>query len=281
MLKKTVCNSSMVSIGLLLLVASSCTKTPDTDNNGISSNAGASGATEPIATSTTGSGGSATVTGAAGVATGTGGAIATGAAGTPLPKAGSGGKAGAATTVTGGAGGRLASKAGTGGASGTGGKGQPGDCSGAYQFSAVAEGGGQTSLCDCKGDVLLIVNIAANCGYTPQLAGLAQLQSTYHSQGFTVLGFWNNQFLGQMGDPARREAVKTQYGVNFPLFEETNVNPPDEHPLYTWLKAQAGGGNVGWNFEKFLIGRDGLVLKRYLTQVTPESIASDIDTAIK
>jgi glutathione peroxidase len=154
------------------------------------------------------------------------------------------------------------------------------ECLGAYQFTVDSENTSQQSLCDYQGDVLLIVNIAANCGFTSQLEGLEQLHSNYYSQGFNVLGFWNNQFLSQMGDAARRSQVVAQFGVTFPLFVETNVNPPDEHPLFTWLKAESGGGNVGWNFEKFLVGRDGSFISRYLTATTPAQIAADIEAAL-
>lgn len=151
-----------------------------------------------------------------------------------------------------------------------------------YQFSAVMEGGGTKSLCDYKGDVILIVNTAAVCSRTPQLGDLAQLETTYSNQNFHVLGFWNSQFLGpaQMGDPAEREDARAEYGVNFQLFDPINVNPPDEHPLYTWLKSEDGGGDIRWNFEKFLIARDGSVIKRYATEIEPDQIIPDIRSAL-
>jgi glutathione peroxidase len=222
--------------------------------------AGAGGAAGTEAVGGTGGGAEAGTGGAAG---GAGEGIA-GAAGS---EGGEGGAAGFAGNAAG-----VGGDAGAGGSTPT--------CQGAFQFTATAEGGASKPLCDYEGDVLLIVNVAANCGFTGQLAGLAQLQSTYNGQGFNVLGFWNNQFLNQMGDATRRDEVKAQYGVNFPLFDETNVNPPNEHPLYTWLKAEAGGGDVGWNFEKFLVARDGSFIKRYVMTITPEQVVPDIEAAL-
>ncbi|MBN1652631.1 MAG: glutathione peroxidase [Deltaproteobacteria bacterium] len=157
------------------------------------------------------------------------------------------------------------------------------ECLGAHQFTVESVDVGQQSLCDYQGDVLLIVNIAANCGLTalPQgFPGLVQLQTSYSGEGFKVLGVWSNQFANQMGSPTRQSQVISDFGVNFPLFAETNVNPPNEHPLFTWLKAEAGGGNVGWNFEKFLVARDGSFIKRYLSQSTPDQIVADIEAAL-
>jgi glutathione peroxidase len=281
MLRKTG-SFSLVFIGFLVVVAWGCT-----DIKGSTSNAGSSGVAGANPTSTGGSDGNAGSASGSGGSSGTGGVAgdAVVATGGTEDDSGSGGTGGVAedAAVTAGSSGAVGGDSGeTGGtAGGEDGSAQQAVCEGAYQFSEIAEGAGSKSLCDYKGDVLLIVNIAANCAFTPQLAGIVQLQTSYNNQGFNVLGFWNNQFLSQMGDPTRREAVKTQYGVNFPLFEEINVNAPDEDPLFTWLKSEAGGGNVGWNFEKFLIGRDGSVIKRYLTQVTPESIATDVEAALK
>ncbi len=136
------------------------------------------------------------------------------------------------------------------------------------------------SMCRYRGEVILIVNVAAACGYTNQFGGLVELQNTYENQGFTVLGFYCNQFMNQAGSPEQQETVETQYGVNFPVSEIINVNPPDEHPIYTWLKAQPGGdGSIGWNFVKFLVSRDGELLARWETSVSPTD--STIKTAIE
>lgn len=136
------------------------------------------------------------------------------------------------------------------------------------------------SLCDYRGEVILIVNVAANCGYTYQFGDLAQLQTDYGSQGLQVLGFYCNQFAGQAGTPQEQQAVEDNYGVNFPVSEILNVNPPAEHPIYTWLKSQPGGaGDISWNFEKFLVGRDGTLIDRWSTQT--EADDADIIAAIE
>ncbi|MDY0004006.1 MAG: glutathione peroxidase [Polyangia bacterium] len=127
---------------------------------------------------------------------------------------------------------------------------------------------------------MLIVNVAAKCGYTYQFGGLAELQDTYGAQGLTVLGFYCNQFMQQAGTEQEQENVETTYGVNFPVSKIINVNPPDEHPIFTWLKAQpVGDGAVQWNFEKFLVGRDGVLISRFTTQTEPTS--ASITTAIE
>ncbi len=166
------------------------------------------------------------------------------------------------------------------------------DCnSGIYQFSAFEKGrSDKTSLCDFAGDVIVVVNIAAKCGYTSQLNGLSYLYDQYSEQGFTVLGFFSNQFAGQMGTPEEQEAVCNTYNVNFPVFSEINVNPPasgaenqdPEHPLFTWLKSESdSGADIQWNFEKFLVSKEGGFIKRYLTQVTPAQLTEDIEKALE
>lgn len=129
------------------------------------------------------------------------------------------------------------------------------------------------SLCEFRGQAILIVNIAAKCGYTPQLGGLAAMHKKYEAQGFTVLGFYSNQFL-QAGDKTEQDACESNYGVTFTTFYDVNVNPPNEDPVFTWLKAQPGGaGPVLWNFEKFLIDRSGKLVARWATVVPPEDAA--------
>lgn len=129
------------------------------------------------------------------------------------------------------------------------------------------------SLCEFRGQVILIVNIAAKCGYTPQLGGLATMHKKYETQGFTVLGFYSNQFL-QAGNKTEQDACESNYGVTFTTFYDVNVNPPNEDPVFTWLKAQPGGaGPVLWNFEKFLIDRSGKLVARWATAVPPEDAA--------
>jgi glutathione peroxidase len=136
------------------------------------------------------------------------------------------------------------------------------------------------SMCEFRDKVVLIVNIAAKCGYTPQLGGLAALQSQYLDQGLVVLGFYTNQFANQAGSEEERLVCEENYGVNFEVFDLINVNPPDEHPVFTWFKNQDGyAGDVQWNFEKFLVSRDGRLLGRWSSTVLPSS--SDLTGAIE
>jgi glutathione peroxidase len=135
--------------------------------------------------------------------------------------------------------------------------------------------GNSTSLKAYEGKVLLIVNVASKCGFTPQYTGLEALQQKYQEKGFAVLGFPCNQFGGQ--EPGSAEEIKqfcsSKYQVTFPLFEKLEVNGPNRHPLYALLagKQAAFPGNIKWNFTKFLIGRDGKVLKRFESAVKPDS----------
>ncbi|MGW3229945.1 glutathione peroxidase [Kitasatospora sp. NPDC001095] len=137
--------------------------------------------------------------------------------------------------------------------------------------------GAATSLADHKGKALLIVNVASQCGLTPQYTGLENLQKRYAGRGFTVLGFPCNQFAGQ--EPGSAEEIQafcsTTYGVTFPLFEKIDVNGEERHPLYAELTtvadAQGQAGDVSWNFEKFLISPDGTVVARLRPPVEPES----------
>jgi len=135
--------------------------------------------------------------------------------------------------------------------------------------------GKDTSLKAYEGKVLLVVNVASKCGFTPQYAGLEALQEKYKAQGFTVLGFPCNQFHAQ--EPGTNEEIKqfcsSTYQVTFPLFDKIDVNGPKRHPLYALLagKDSPFPGDIGWNFNKFLIGRDGKVLKRFGSPVRPDS----------
>jgi glutathione peroxidase len=135
--------------------------------------------------------------------------------------------------------------------------------------------GQPATLAEHEGQVLLIVNVASKCGLTPQYTGLENLQTTYAERGFSVLGFPCNQFLGQ--EPGTAEEIQTfcstNYGVTFPLFEKIDVNGEDRHPIYAELTQTADGtgeaGDVKWNFEKFLVARDGTVT-RFRPQVEPD-----------
>ena len=135
--------------------------------------------------------------------------------------------------------------------------------------------GKSTSLKAYEGKVLLIVNVASKCGYTPQYAGLEALQEKYKDKGFTVLGFPCNQFGGQ--EPGTNEEIKqfcsSKYQVTFPLFDKIEVNGPNRHPLYVLLAGDGSPfpGDIKWNFNKFLIGRDGKILKRFDSKVKPDS----------
>lgn len=138
------------------------------------------------------------------------------------------------------------------------------------------------SLSEFKGKVLLIVNTASNCGFTPQYEGLQKLYEKYQDQGFEVLGFPCDQFLHQ--EPGNEGEIskfcQVNYGVTFPMFGKVEVNGTGADPLYQYLKEQAPGlfnsKAIKWNFTKFLVGRDGKVIKRYATRTKPEAIEADI-----
>ncbi len=135
--------------------------------------------------------------------------------------------------------------------------------------------------------MLLIVNVASRCSFTPQYAGLEELYQRYKDRGFEVLGFPCNQFGGQEpGEEATiREFCSTKYRVTFPMFSKIEVNGPNTHPLYVFLKEQRAGWlgvrRIGWNFVKFLVDREGNVLNRYSTMATPASIAPAIEAALQ
>lgn len=132
-----------------------------------------------------------------------------------------------------------------------------------------------------RGKVLLIVNTASKCGFTSQYAGLEKLYEKYHDRGFEILGFPCNQFLWQ--EPGNEEEIKkfckTKYGVKFDMFAKIKVNGKDAHPLYKFLKKRAKGfitDDIKWNFTKFLIDRDGNVVKRYAPYIQPKDIEGDV-----
>ena len=153
-------------------------------------------------------------------------------------------------------------------------------------FEALGIDGRQVRLRDLAGQVLLIVNTASACGFTPQFGGLQQLYERYRDRGFTVIGFPSNEFGGQ--DPGSNDEIagfcQRNYGVSFPMMAKVKVNGADAHPLWQWLKKQKPGvlGTEGikWNFTKFLVGRDGQVVKRYAPNDTPESLRRDIEAAL-
>ncbi len=155
-----------------------------------------------------------------------------------------------------------------------------------YDFEAQSLDGHTVSLNDYQGKVLLIVNTASACGFTPQFAGLEKLHQEFGSQGLVVLGFPCNQFGSQ--DPGSNEEIgafcQKNYGVSFPMMAKTEVNGAQAHPLYQWLKAQApgvlGSEGIKWNFTKFLVAKDGTTVKRYGSMDTPASISQDIAQAL-
>ena len=155
----------------------------------------------------------------------------------------------------------------------------------AYDFSANDIDGKPRALSDYAGKVLLVVNVASKCGFTPQNTGLEQLWKTYRDRGLVVLGFPCDQFGHQEpGDEAEiKNFCSLDYGVDFPLFSKIDVNGSNAHPFWKWLKDEKGGllgSAIKWNFTKFLVGRDGKVLKRYAPTDTPESLAKDVEAAL-
>ncbi|MBV8603397.1 MAG: glutathione peroxidase [Pelomonas sp.] len=156
----------------------------------------------------------------------------------------------------------------------------------AWDFEATTIAGQPQPLADYRGRVLLVVNTASACGFTPQFGGLEALWQRYGARGLTVVGFPSNEFGGQ--DPGTNDEIagfcQLNYGVSFPMMAKIKVNGGDAHPLWQWLKKEKTGilgiGAIKWNFTKFLIGRDGQVLRRYAPTDTPESIAADIEAAL-
>ena len=151
-----------------------------------------------------------------------------------------------------------------------------------YDFSATTLDGKEQSLADFRGQALLIVNTASKCGFTPQYAGLEKLSRDYAGKGLVVLGFPCDQFGHQ--EPGDAEEIKNfcslTYDVSFPMFAKIEVNGAKAHPLYQWLKSEKAGllglEAIKWNFTKFLVGKDGKVVKRYAPTDTPEKIGKDI-----
>ncbi|EDY83984.1 glutathione peroxidase subfamily, putative [Verrucomicrobiia bacterium DG1235] len=156
-----------------------------------------------------------------------------------------------------------------------------------YDIPLVDINGHDTSLAEHKGKVLLIVNVASKCGYTKQYDGLEKLYDQYKDKGVVVLGFPCNQFGGQEpGTEAEiAEFCRLTFGVSFPMYSKVDVNGPTRHPLYTYLAGDSSPfpGKIGWNFNKFLISKDGKILHRYASKVTPlsQELTQDIDAALK
>ena len=155
-----------------------------------------------------------------------------------------------------------------------------------YDFSATSISGKTVKLDQFKGKPLLVVNTASACGFTPQFAGLEDLHKTYGGKGLVVLSFPCNQFGAQDkgSNDEIAEFCQLNYGVSFPMMEKIDVNGAGQHPLYQWLSAEApgllGSKAIKWNFTKFLVGKDGAVVKRYAPTDTPASMAKDIEAAL-
>ena len=152
----------------------------------------------------------------------------------------------------------------------------------AHDFTASTIDGNPQPFTDYQGKVLLVVNTASKCGYTPQYEGLEQLHEKYADRGLAVLGFPCDQFGNQEpGDEAEIKAFcSLTYGVTFPMFAKVEVNGDGAHPLFAWLRSQApapSGDAIEWNFTKFLVDPDGHVVKRYGPQVPPQDLVTDID----
>ena len=155
-----------------------------------------------------------------------------------------------------------------------------------YDFEAQSINGKPVALKQFKGKVLLIVNTASACGFTPQFGGLEKLHESYADQGLVVLGFPSNQFGAQ--DPGSNDEIASfcqlNYGVSFPMMAKIDVNGAQAAPLYQWLSQEApgllGSKAIKWNFTKFLVGRDGRVIRRYAPQDAPAKLAGDLAAAL-
>ncbi|WP_067440556.1 glutathione peroxidase [Nocardioides jensenii] len=154
-----------------------------------------------------------------------------------------------------------------------------------HDFTATTLAGEEQPLDAWRGQVVLVVNTASKCGFTPQFEGLETLHEQYGERGLAVLGFPCNQFGKQ--EPGDAEEIgsfcQRNYGVSFPMFEKVDVNGSSAHPLYQWLRGEKGGvlgSRIKWNFTKFLIGRDGQVIERYAPATKPEKLVDDIEKAL-
>ncbi|AWV32152.1 MULTISPECIES: glutathione peroxidase [Paenibacillus] len=156
-----------------------------------------------------------------------------------------------------------------------------------YDFEVNTLKGEEESLSKYKGKVLLVVNTASKCGFTPQYKGLQEVYEKFKDRGFEVLGFPSNQFAGQEPGESNEiaEYCEINYGVTFPMFEKIDVKGDEAHPLFKYLSKEApgvlGSKSVKWNFTKFLVDQDGRVLKRFAPKTTPQQIESDISKLLK
>ena len=155
-----------------------------------------------------------------------------------------------------------------------------------YDFKALTSKGKELSFKEFEGKVLLIVNTASKCGFTPQFAGLEALNQKYKDRGLVVVGFPCNQFASQ--DPGSDSEIEgfcqLNYGVTFQMMKKVNVNGPEAHPLFDYLKSQTKGllgSSIKWNFTKFLISRDGSQIKRYAPVTKPQALEKDIESMLQ
>jgi glutathione peroxidase len=156
-----------------------------------------------------------------------------------------------------------------------------------YSFEVKNIDGKTTALSQFKGKAMLVVNVASKCGFTPQYSGLEALYNKYHEKGLEVLGFPCNQFGSQ--EPGNEAEIKSfcelNYHVSFPLFAKIDVNGSEAHPLYQYLKSEEKGifgtEAIKWNFTKFLIDREGNVVKRFAPQTKPEDLETEVEAALK
>ena len=156
-----------------------------------------------------------------------------------------------------------------------------------YDFQSVSIEGRPADFASQRGKVLLVVNTASACGFTPQFAGLEELWQRYRDQGLVVVGFPSNEFGGQ--DPGSNDEIgafcQRNYGVSFPMMSKVEVNGAQAHPLWRWITAEApgllGSKAVKWNFTKFLVGKDGQVVKRFAPATKPQDLTSEIEALLK
>lgn len=146
-----------------------------------------------------------------------------------------------------------------------------------YDYSVKDTDGESVAMSQYKGDLLLIVNTATKCGLAPQLEGLETLYQKYQDEGFKVLGFPSNSFMQEPEDgKGAAEACALNFGSSFPMFDKVSVNGPKTAPLFTYLKKESGNGLIKWNYTKFLVNRDGQLVKRFGPTTTPEDIEATI-----
>lgn len=156
----------------------------------------------------------------------------------------------------------------------------------AYDFSGTAMNGRPVDFGTYRGRVLLVVNTASQCGFTPQFKGLEALWQSFRERGLVIVGFPSNEFGGQ--DPGSNEEIASfcemNYGVSFPMMQKVEVNGDNAHPLWKWMSSEApgilGSKRIKWNFTKFLVGRDGRVIKRYAPTDEPVSMMKDVEAAL-